>query len=146
MNNATKDVEIGGARYQVGRIKARPCSFLLATVMTKILPAVVGSALKKDAGAALEAARALLSEEEFIVIQGHALSVCRRYENGLPMPIFLLPDTWAVKELEYDVVTVMALTIESLVFNLSPFFEGDGLSKILGLLPQAGPNSSPSST
>jgi hypothetical protein len=147
MNN-TLDVEIGETRCQIGRFKARVGSWILAQVLTKMLPAALESALVNDAGAQLASGRSALSEAEFASIQAHALSVCRRYENGVPMPIFVLPDKFAIPELEYDLVTVMALTVHALVFNLAPFFEGDGLSLILNCLPRAAPNflASPPST
>ena len=129
---ATKDVEIAGTKYQVGQFKARDGSWILAQILTKMLPAVIESAFKT---ANLATGRAAISEEEFASIQGHALAVCRRMENGVPMPIFFLPNTWAIKDLEYDLITVMALTVQALVFNISPFFEGDGLTQILGSIP-----------
>jgi hypothetical protein len=132
------DVEIAGVKYQIGRFKARDGSWILAQILTKMLPTMIEGALAKS-GAKLAADCSNLSEEEFSSIQGHALAVCWRYENGAPMPVFVLPNTWAVKELEYDLVTVMMLTIHALVFNLSSFFEGDGLNKILGSIP-AGPD------
>ncbi len=147
MTPDTKDIEIAGIRYQIGRFKARDGSWILAQVLTKMLPAVIERALVKEAGAQLASSRAMLGEEEFASIQGHALAVCRRYENGnVPMPIFLLPNTFAVKEIEYDLIVVMKLTIEALLFNLTPFFEGGGLSLILDLLPGLGQNSPVSPT
>ncbi len=140
------DVVIGGTTYQVGRFKARDGSWILAQVLTKMLPAVIEQALAKGAGTALASNRSMLSEDEFANIQSHALAVCRRVENGVPMPVFVAPNTWAVKELEYDLLTVMALTVHALVFNITPFFAGDGLSQLLGLLPGLGLNSSASPT
>jgi hypothetical protein len=142
----SKDVEIAGKKYQVGQFKARDGSFILAQMLTKMLPAVIEAGFKKEAGATLPASRSALSEDEFASIQGHALAVCSRVENGVPMPIFFRPDVWAVKELEYDLITVMALTIHALVFNIAPFFEGDGLSQILGSIPNLGLSSSATKT
>jgi hypothetical protein len=133
----SKDVVINDVTYQVGQFKARDGSFVLAQLLTKLLPSFLEAAFKKQAGVALPEARtSMLTEEEFAGIQGHALAVCRRVENGVPMPIFFLPNTWAVKEIEYDLVTVMALTLQALVFNIVPFFQGDGLAQILAVLPE----------
>jgi hypothetical protein len=142
MKPLTKDVEIAGQRYQIGKFKARDGSWILAQVLTKMLPAVIEGALSKQAGASLASNRSALSEDEFASLQGHALAVCRRYENGVPMPVFVRPETFAVKELEYDLVGVMSLTIQALLFNLTDFFEGDGLSQILAMLPALGLGSS----
>lgn len=141
----TQTVTVNGQDYQIGRFTARNGSWILAQLLTKMLPANVENALAPTTKGKLPSHRTLLSEDEFANLQGHCLAVCRRLENGVPMPIFLLPDTWAVKELEYDLVTVMKLTIHALTFNLQPFFQGDGLSQILSSLPQGlGLNSSAS--
>jgi hypothetical protein len=135
---SSKDVVVNGVTYNVGQFKARDGSFILAQLLTKMLPSMLETAFKKEAPGALPAGRSALSEDEFAAIQGHALAVCRRVENGVPMPIFFLPNTWAVKEIEYDLVTVMALTIQALVFNIVPFFQGDGMAQILASLPEMG--------
>jgi hypothetical protein len=143
-----KDVTIAGKRYQIGRFTARTGSWILAQVLTKMLPSVIEKALAKHAGAKLAAGRAELSEDEFESIQAHALAVCRRYEgeNQLPMPIFLRPDRWAAKDLEFNLVTVMSLTIQALVFNLESFFDEDGLNQILDQIPGLASASSTSGT
>lgn len=131
----SKDVTINGAKFQVGRLKARHGSWILAQVLTKMLPGVLERAFAKQ-GAKLAAGRSDMNEEEFASIQGHALSVCRRYDkDGLPMPVFLLPDRWADKELEYNLTAVMALTVHALTFNLGSFFAEGGLALIMDCIP-----------
>ena len=141
----TKDIEIAGNRYQIGQFKARDGSFILMQLLTKMLPSFVESAFQKE-GAALGASRPALSEDEFAAVQGHALAVCRRYESNVPMPVFVRPDTFAIKELEYDTTTVMALTVNALLFNLSPFFQDGGLTQILESIPGLAPTSPNSQT
>ena len=131
----TQDVTIAGKTYQVGRFKARDGSWILSQLLTKILPAAIESGFKS---AALSDKRSIISEEEFANIQAHALAVCRLYENGIPIPVFVRPNTFAVKELEYDTVTVMGLTLNALLFNLQPFFSEGGLSLILDSLKGLG--------
>lgn len=131
----SKNVTISGVEYQVGRFKATTGSWILAQLLTKMLPSAVESHFQS---VGLANGRAQISETEFENIQSHCLSVCRRYENGVPMPIFVRPDRWAVKELEYDVVAVLTLTINALVFNLQPFFSEGGLSPILSSLSDLG--------
>jgi hypothetical protein len=138
----TKDVTVSGTRYQIGRMKAKDGSWVLAQVMTKMLPAALENGLA-GSGAQLAANRAQISEDEFANIQAHALAVVRRYENGLPVPVFVRPDRWAAKDLEYDLVAVMALTVHSIVFTLSPFFSGDGMTQLLESFPGLPALSSP---
>jgi hypothetical protein len=130
------DVNISGVRYQVGRFTARDGSWILAQLLTKMLPSIIESALN-DAGIPTNLAtnRSALSEEEFASIQGHCLAVCRRYDNGVPMPIFVRPSTWAIKELEYNLPTVIGLTVQALKFNIAGFFQGGGLTQLMSLLP-----------
>ena len=133
----TKQITIGDAEYQIGSLTATTGSWIVAQIATKMLPALFETSLSEEAGAQLSSARSMLSEDEFQNLQGHALSVCRRMEkNGLPMPVMHTSKRFAIKELEYDLVTVLRLTCESLVFNLTPFFEGAGLDQLLAMLPE----------
>jgi hypothetical protein len=140
MHEQTKDVEIGGARYQVGRFSARDGSWVLMKLLPLITTALSATKPENDEAAIAFFARVIgqigqTDEETFRKIQEHALAVCRRLENGVPMPVFLRPNTWAVKELEYDLVTVLALTANALVFNLSPFFSDGGLKQLFESIP-----------
>jgi hypothetical protein len=138
MTPNTLTVAVNGQDYQIGRFTARQGSWILAQLLTKMLPSMIETALAQSARGQLSSNRAQLSEDEFANLQALCLSVCRRLENGVPMPIFVLPSTWAVKELEYDLVTVVALTIHALKHNITPFFQGDGLSQLTALLPALG--------
>jgi hypothetical protein len=138
MTPNTLTVAVNGQDYQIGRFTARQGSWILTQVLTKMLPSMIDTALAKEAGGQLSTSRAQLSEQEFDQLQGLCLSVCRRLENGVPMPIFVLPNTFAIKELEYDLVTVVALTIHALKHNITPFFQDGGLSQLTALLPALG--------
>lgn len=123
----SKDVEIEGKRYRVGRVTAIVGSAMVAQILPKIIPymedglniAVIFKMLPT------------ISAAELGSIQNDCLLVCSRYEENNPVPVMLRPGVWGVKELEYDAVTVMALTVHALVFNLAPFFTGGGLQTIL---------------
>lgn len=125
MQDKTKDVEIGGQRYRIGRFPARTGSWIAVQIMTKVLP----SWLKEvDDGIpeAQKANRPGMTEEEFRNIQDHCLRACFRQsmngDGGLPTPV-LMADGRLDKDLEDDVVAVMALTVHCLMFNLAPFFQ-----------------------
>jgi len=130
-----KDVEIAGVKYQIGRFTARNGSWILAQVLTKMMPSIVEKAFAKQ-GAKLAKGRADLSEEEFASIQSHCLGVIRRYTKaGLPMPVFVIPDRWVAKEMEYDLTAVLLLTVHALVFNLGSFFVEGGLALLMSAIP-----------
>jgi hypothetical protein len=126
--DATKQVTIGGTEYQIGRFTAREGSWVLAQLATKMLPGMIEQEIGVQG---LAATRPSISEDEFNSLQALALSVCRKMQNGAPVPIFVRPDKWAVKELEYDFATVAALTVHAMSFNIASFFVDGGLQQIL---------------
>lgn len=125
----TKDVEIDGKRYRISRFTAKVGSSIAAQLMPKIMQCIDGQNLDV---ATIVKMLPTISESELSGIQDHCFTVCARYEeNGAVTPVVLRPGVWGIKELEYDVVVVMALTINALIFNLSPFFVGGGLQIII---------------
>ena len=126
------DIEISGTRYQIGRMTARTGSWIVTQIVTKMLPFGIEGQL--GAGG-LPASRAEMTEADFQNIQDHCLAVCRRYETTgateTPMPITVRPGVFAIKDLEYGLPTVLALTVQALVYNLSPFFLEGALQPIL---------------
>jgi len=136
MPEKTIDVDVAGSRYQIGQMTAQDASWVVTLALTKMMPSGIEKALASKAGAVLPKRSSSITEEEFNNIQNHALAVVRRYEtSGAALPVFVKPNRWAVKDLEYDVVAVIALTVNSLVHNLSPFFKGDGLLQIIDSVP-----------
>ena len=133
--DATKDVEINGVRYQIGRMTAKAGSWVATQIFTKVLPSAIEGQMNKLGLDSLPQGRATMTEEEFSNLQDHCLMVCRRYELvgniDTALPIMPRPGFWAIKELEYDLLTVVALTVHALVFNISPFFDGDALKGCL---------------
>lgn len=127
-----KDVEIGGVKYQIGRMTARTGSWIAAQIISKVLPSVIESQMPLEG---LPSSRSEMSEIEFQNIQDHCLNVCKKYEligsTEAAVPVMARFGVFAVKDLEYDLLTVLALTIHALLFNISPFFEGDGLKSIM---------------
>jgi len=136
-----KDVQLNGTRYQIGRMTARNGSWVAMQIMGKIMPSTVESEL---GGITLPANRREMSEEEFHSIQDHCLAVCARYErqpNGMEVaiPVFVRPDTFTCKELEFDLLSIVALTAHALLFNITPFFAEGALGKILESLQGSSP-------
>ncbi|HLH04947.1 MAG TPA: hypothetical protein VKX25_19420 [Bryobacteraceae bacterium] len=151
MHEATKDVEVKGARYQIGRLTARDGSWILLQLTPKISKAMQQVREDEPDTFALAFISSVIEEiaqtdeDTFRRIQEHALTVCRRYEkDNVPMPVFLAGRGFAIKELEYDLVAVMALTCHALIFNLAPFFTEGGFQQMLsGLSPASNPAPSP---
>jgi hypothetical protein len=97
VNEASKDVEVGGKKYRVGRVAAD-----------------VGTWIAMRIGSA--------DESSFLKMQRHLLSACSSYnEAGAPMPILMADGRWADKDLEFDTATVAQLFTASFEFNIQPF-------------------------
>ncbi len=132
-----KDVEIGNKRYRVTRLRADVGSWIIFQLLTKMLPGFVSGRLNL---AGIPQSGESISESDFRSIQNHCLAACYRYEDSAPgvyMPI-MSNGAFAIKELEYDLATVLSLTIHCLQFNFADFFSEDGLSALTSL---RGPNS-----
>lgn len=73
--------------------------------------------------------------ETHCMIQQKALSVCSKLEistEGRELPLRITTDSgeWAAPELKEDLNLVNKLEVESLVFNIAPFFGAGGLSAL----------------
>jgi hypothetical protein len=126
MTDKQKDVEIKvdgkPARYRIGRFTPNVGSWIAFVLMTNVLPAIFSKGLN-----APKNGRAI-SEEDFAAVQNHCFRICSRFNGaGLPEPIMMEDGRWIDKDLESDLVGTIALTVQVLQFNISPFFEDDGL-------------------
>jgi hypothetical protein len=97
MNEVSKDVEIQGKKYRVGRVTALVGNWISIKISS-------------------------CSEQEFMKIQQYLLAVCSEYNGAeVPMPVMMTDGRWANKDLEYDLPAVGLLFQESLDFNIRPF-------------------------
>jgi hypothetical protein len=147
MRELTKEVVIGEHRYQISRMDAMHGSWIAMQMLTRVFPMNLEDIVRRAAEnegmgqmPSLPANRSTLSEEEFRNVQLHCLRVCSRFEmvgaNDVAMPIVMPNGVWAIKDLQTDVLTVLALTAQSLVFNISPFFEEGALNPVLESLSE----------
>ena len=132
MPDLTKDVQLGDYRYRISRIEARTGSWMLAEILTKMLP----GGMEEQIGATnMAPARKEMTKREFFEIQNECLRVCARINTTgsqeVPEPVLRMNGNLNFPDLEKDVVTVTALTVHALVFNFSPFFDGSVLKPML---------------
>jgi hypothetical protein len=148
-----KEITIKEQNYRICKLSAKSGSWLLMQLMGKMIKIMeelantgspnpeVNNVLEQDKNKAEESAHAAiqfmlmnLEEDTFAKVQNHALSVCYRLENAgsvpVPMPVIMNDGRFAIKELEFDIETVMSLTSQSLFANLAPFFSKNGLMKL----------------
>lgn len=126
--NDHKLVEFEGKSYRVGRYTAKVGSAICCQLTPKLLPYL-------RSGFDLSGVAAILptiDEQTLGTFIDHSMAITAKIqENGAVTPVFVKPDKWIDKELEFNGPAVMALTVHALAFNLAPFFTGGGLQKII---------------
>ena len=133
-NEDTKVVEVKGASYQLRRMMPDDGSFILCRILAAGMTAESVQSQAPDAGVIQHMLGAFLRNldlETFKIIQHKALSVVSRLEDGQPMPLVTDNGVFADQELRRSISLAMALTVHSLVFNLSDFFLEGGLDALL---------------
>jgi len=144
-----KIVELAGKKFRIGRFDALTGSYIAFTVMTKMLPMIAelmgGKSETPDVNAlaaGMMSSRASMSKADFLSLQKDCLSVCHEMQMAgtveAPVAVMMESGAWGVADLEFDVSTVMALTVHALFFNVSSFFEGNALKGMMeGLKDQS---------
>jgi Phage tail assembly chaperone protein, TAC len=142
MRELTHDIELEGVRYQLRKFDARTGSWIAVQIASYLLPsavegAVLDSAVKSGDGIVLpegfQKNRRQMTEAEFRNIQDHALAVVYRYDGVSPVPVPIIHGSgrWAFPEMENDFITVLALTVQVLLFNMKSFFEDGRMERLM---------------
>ncbi|WPS86463.1 hypothetical protein SMD22_18395 [Brevibacillus halotolerans] len=142
-----KDVEINGRKFRIRKFPAKVGSFMIIKLTAILAPMFAGIKPNLKAKSAddintddIDVTGVLeqltnLSEKDFDYIQEKALSVCYELLPAGLAPVLNVNGTFGVEDLEDDTVTVMALTVHVLTFNLTSFFQGNGLGGlVMGLV------------
>ncbi|EJP32245.1 hypothetical protein HMPREF1147_1338 [Selenomonas sp. FOBRC9] len=132
-----KVVELQGRKFEIRSFDAFTGSYIAFTLMEKMLPmgmeAKMMNAVQADGGdtSALPMPnRALMSKAEFIAFQKDVLSVVGEVLPGRTAPLLNENGSWGVEDVADNAMLVIMLTIHALVFNISGFFSGDGLTAL----------------
>lgn len=115
-----KQVEIMGRKFAIEKMNALKGSFVAFQILTKTLP--MGLAAKT--GISLPTGNQNMNMTEFIELQTTLLSCVKEVLRGGDTNIIDSSGNFAVEELENNAPLLMRLTIESIIFNFSDFFEG----------------------
>lgn len=135
-----KEIDLGGKRWRIGRFDALTGSYISTLLVMQLLPLGLGNALGLEN---VSGGKTLMSKETFIDVQKDCLKVvCELKLVGdvvMPLPVMLEDGRWGIGEIEDDAPTVMGLTIQALIFNISDFFEegalNDLMDKFMGTSP-----------
>jgi hypothetical protein len=158
MFEKTKDVEISGKHYRLGRFTAQDGSFILQQLMAASFKGVDFSALPTPPPDATEPEPDTTSPEDKVrrllmglqlrggldydahcFIQRKCLAVCSRleeHEGAAAIAIRIsTADGVVLPDIANDMPLVMRIEMETLVFNLSSFFAAGGMSALAGDRP-----------
>lgn len=139
-----KDVEVNGRKFRIKKFPARTGSFVLIKLTTILAPILVSIKpnLKAETVDDIEIGDIDLtgilehlgniSEKDFSYIQDQALRVCYELLPSGLAPVLNQNGSFGVTDIEDDTAAVMELTIHALGFNLTSFFQGSGLSGLVG--------------
>ena len=135
-----KDVEIRGKKWRVGRLDARTGSYIASVILMQVVPMGLDSQLPN-----LPSGREIMPKATFLDIQTECLKVCfelqQAGQNILPVAVILPDGRWGVsEESQTDISTMLTLTIQTLKFNLTDFFQGGALNELMQVfkdLPQS---------
>lgn len=145
MAESHKEVTIKGRSFRVGRFSARDGSFIALKVAGWLGPMFegVGVAQKPEdvkLFGLVGKLTANLTEAEFAHIQGKCLAVCEEQLKAGWTKIVNADSSFAVFDLEEDTALVLALTAHALLFNLSDFFGGNGLTDLFSAILPSKPS------
>lgn len=160
MRPKTKIIEIAGTRYLIRRLAPDVGSFVLMQILKTGIKAASGAPKQYDgeyqrdeASDPEQVVRAMVMAlgmdssafEQHAFIQNKCLQACARIESNAgvdaPMPLMTDAGVWAIAEVQDDLLTVLSLVTECLVFTLSDFFASGGFAAL-----SAPPESQKSST
>jgi hypothetical protein len=145
MPSATKEIQIGTNRYQLGRLSARQGSWVASQFRDYILGRLLNPDKKLDErelALMLTEVFSSLPEEIYNNIQAKCLNVCKRYdkvgETEIPSPVIRADGTWNGVG-EPGLPELLSLFAACLSFNLYSFFEPGARETLLVAFPDAAP-------
>ena len=127
----TKIVEVDDQRYLIRRVDPTVGGFILTRVLSAGLNSIPSdsAASKGQLLGMLVTFMRSLDFEDFSFIQNNCLAVVSKLTHmpgvveEVPMPITTSGGVWAAPEVAEDLSLVMNLSVQSLAFNVSDFFD-----------------------
>jgi len=121
-----KTFEFGGRTWQVRKFDAWTGSYLAYRLMAEALPGGMGAA----AGIPAPKDGKPMSKADFVALQKECLGVCYEVLPAGPRPVLDENGNFGVSGLEHDTKTVLALTVQALLFGVADFFDAEFLSSL----------------
>lgn len=134
-----KDIEVNERNFRLNKMDARTGSYMLFKMVKILAPIVKNVDMKSLENFDIDSLNLTdllssifdLPEDEFRYIQDNCLKTVKEM---LPIGLTDVIDkdgNFGVSDIEFDVALLMNLTVQSLMFNVSGFFEGNLLSSTL---------------
>jgi hypothetical protein len=142
-----KDITLSGRVWRLGKLDARSAGYMAMKLMAKIGNVLAGvmTGQVTDPVVIMTAVASGLdsfSKAEYFELQADALSVVREVTNeaGTEMAVLIMTPggDYGRPGIADDPLLLMSLTVQSIVFNLSPFFDESALKASLAALPFRG--------
>jgi hypothetical protein len=137
-----KQWEFGGRNWRIGKFDAMTGSYIAYKLMAEILPMGLGGKI----GIPVPKNGTAMSKTDFMDLQKDCLSVCSELLPAGPAPVMDENGNFGVQGLEYDAKTVLALTIQALVWNVRDFFDESLLSSMSEAMSIISPPAAKTST
>lgn len=134
---ASRQLKVGDQNFQIKRISAELGAWILNIMMSamfKLANSDDGAAQHEESqidpvekaneivAAMWISASTVISPDTYKQIQRYCLQACNIEIGGNPVPLVDLKGRWAAPELETNLPVVNQLIVETLQFNISPFF------------------------
>jgi hypothetical protein len=146
MTENYKDVVISGRTFRIKKFGAKTGAFMAIKITGLLAPLVknidfgklkeVKDISEVDTGAfnlsGIMDGLGSLSEQDFNYIQDKCLQVCSEVLPAGVAPVLKTDGTFGVTGLDEDTMTVLALTVHTIMFNVKGFFSGSPLASFLG--------------
>lgn len=129
-----KTVEIEGQAYRIKKMTAMMGSYYAVMLMSMLLPAGIAIGLRQAGAEVPETASKPMSRETFQQLQLDCLRLCEVDLPIGPTPVIHENGSWALPELEYDMMTTSALTVQALLWTFADFFDAGRFASWIGLL------------
>lgn len=122
-----KIVKLAGRTWVIDKFDAFTGSYIAYKLLNQLLPGGIDAQIRGAESPSLP----VMSKSEFLELQIDALSVVREKLASGYAPLIGENGGWGVMDVERNASLIIGLTIHSLIFNLSSFFEGDALKDLM---------------
>jgi hypothetical protein len=132
-----KDVEINGRKFRIGRFDAIEGSYMLFKIVGVISPLISKMSSPSSDGEVnysdVLSGITTLSKKDFKEIQLSCLGICSEHLPAGFAKVINENGSYGVMGIEKDTATVLNLTVQALMFNVSDFFAGSPSNFLAGV-------------